>query len=148
VSRMAAGAPVLVPRPVELAPVVDAALASAGIDRDRLDVEVPAGLQVMADAEGLQRALQDLLRGVAGRPGGPARREGAGVTAGELRMALSDASSAAAEPQGEARLAVARTLVEALGGRLWREAGPGNEARIHLTVPVPNRRRGDEPIRL
>ncbi len=160
-SRMAAEVPLLTPRPVELAHVVRAALAGAGAGAgagvEHVNVHVPAGLTVMADADSLQRVVRDLVdRAVQSRGALPGkaqvRVEVEGVEAGELYLAVShfgpggDAAAGDADVEGEQVLV--RTLVEAMGGRVWHEKEPDGGSRFRFTVPVANRRKGDEAIRL
>ena len=142
------------PRPVELADVVHAALAGGdpGAATADVDVVVPAGLTVMADAEGLGHVLRVLVDEAVQHGRAPVRLEVEGVTSGELQLAvcerLPEAVSVAGDPaRGDADLTLVRTLVEAMGGRVWRDTGPDG-ACSRLTVPVPNRRRGDDTITL
>ena len=147
--RSAQQEPVLPPRPVELADVVHAALIGVDAAERRVDVQVPAGLTVMADVEGLQRVLRALVENAVQNGRAPVRLEVEGVASGELQLAVCGADCDPEEPAWEdGELALARTLLEAMGGRVWRDNGSGAAACFRLTVPVPNRRQGDEAIRL
>lgn len=158
-SRVAAEVPLLTPRPVELAHVVRAALTGvgAGSGVEDVNVHVPAGLTVMADAEGLQRVVRELVdravRSGAAVPGNAAVRVGVeGVEAGELYLAVSYAgpgeNAAAVHIEDEDQQVLLRTLVEAMGGRMWHEKEPHGGSCFRFTVPVANRRKGDEAISL
>ncbi|MDQ3574320.1 MAG: PAS domain S-box protein, partial [Actinomycetota bacterium] len=97
-SRMAAELPVLIPRSVELAPVVHAALAGARAEARDVDVHVPAGLTVMADSEGLQRVVRELVDHAAQEVSGQREKgsvtvEVEGAQAGELQLAVSHPGS-------------------------------------------------------
>ncbi len=161
-SRMAAKVPLLTPRPVELAHVVRAALAGegAGAEHVNVHVHVPAGLTVMADSEGLQRVVRGLINwAVQSRAAvaeeAPVRVEVEGVDAGRLCVAVSHPGLDGDAP-GDVKAGVeeneeqvmVRTLVEAMGGRTWHEAGPRGGSSFRFTVPVANRRKGDEAILL
>jgi PAS domain S-box-containing protein len=159
-SRMAAEVPLLTPRPVELAHVVRAALAGEGAGVEHVNVQVPAGLTVMADSDGLRRVVRGLVDwAVQGRAAlaekAPVRVEVEGVDAGELCVAVShpgpdgdgpgDVEGGAEENEEQVMV---RTLVEAMGGRMWHETAPRGGSRFRFTVPVANRRKGDEAILL
>jgi signal transduction histidine kinase len=148
VSRLAVEAPVLVARPVELAAVVGAAMADAGGSPEQLDVRVPAGLKVMADADGLERAVRDVVADAVRHGGGPVVVEVEGVTSGELQLAVVDQGRGLHPGEADERVGRARALVEAMGGRVWYDAGAEGAGRFRLTLPVPNRRRGDDAIQL
>jgi PAS domain S-box-containing protein len=164
-SRMAAEVPLLTPRPVELAHVVRAALAGAGAGTatgvEHVDVHVPAGLTVMADSDGLQRVVRDLVdrafrSGATLAGSAPVQVEVEGVEAGELYLAVSHPGPARDAVTGDAQgqddhedeQVLVRTLVEAMGGRVWHEKEPNGGSCFRLTVPVANRRKGDETISL
>jgi len=166
-SRMAAEVPLLTPRPVELAHVVRAALAGAGAGAgtatgvEHVDVHVPAGLTVMADSDGLQRVVRDLVdrafrSGATLAGSAPVQVEVEGVEAGELYLAVSHPGPARDAVTGDAQgqddhedeQVLVRTLVEAMGGRVWHEKEPNGGSCFRLTVPVANRRKGDETISL
>ena len=147
VSRMEVEAPVMAPHPVELGYVVSAALAGSEARGTDVDVHVPAGLRVMADAEGLVSALRELVDEAVRHGRAPVRVEVEGVVSGELQLAVT--SHGRASPRGgEEGVARARALVEAMGGRVWYVADAEGAGCFRLTVPVPNRRRGDDVIRL
>ncbi len=160
-SRMAAEVPLLTPRPVELAHVVRAALAGPGAGPEHVEVHVPAGLTVMADSEGLRRVVRGLVD-QAGRSGAavsktaPVRVEVEGVQGGELYVSVSgsgpDGDGAPSDVEGDVKgdeeQVLVRTLVEAMGGRVWHEAERQGGSRFRFTVPVANRREGDGEIRL
>ncbi len=148
VSRLEVEAPVLASRPVELGHVVSAAVARGGVARQAVEVRVPAGLKVMADAEGLERAVGDLMAEAARHGRAPVRVEVEGVAAGELQLAVADQARGVDPGGDEDRVRRARALVEAMGGRVWYDVDPDGAGRFRLTVPVPNRRRGDDAIRL
>jgi len=164
-SRMAAEVPLLTPRPVELAHVVRAALAGTGTGSgtgvEHVDVNVPAGLTVMADSDGLQRVVRDLVdravrSGAVFAGSAPVQVEVEGVEAGELYLAVSHPGPARDAVTGnvedgdehEDEQVLVRTLVEAMGGRVWHEKEPHGGSCFRLTVPVANRRKGDETISL
>ncbi|MDP8975806.1 MAG: PAS domain-containing protein [Actinomycetota bacterium] len=159
-SRMAAEVPLLTPRPVELAHVVRAALAGAGTDTEHVEVQVPAGLTVMADSEGLRRVVRGLVdqarSGAAVANEAPVRVEVEGVQGGELYVAVSHSgpggngapSEVEGDVKGDEEQVLVRTLIEAMGGRVWHEAEPRGGSRFRFTVPVANRREGDGAIRL
>jgi len=162
-SRMAAEVPLLTLRPVELAHVVRAALAGPRSRSEQVDVQVPAGLTVMADSDALQHVVRDLVRrALEGEYGpeedAPVRVDVEGVDAGELYLAVSPAGAGAGDDadddpgaggvEGHDEQVLVRTLVEAMGGRVWHESEPRGGSRFRFTVPVANRRKGDDAISL
>lgn len=147
VSRMPVEAPVLAARPVELGEVVRTAVVASEARAEQLDVQVPAGLRVLADPEGLVGAVGDLVSDAARHGQAPVRVEVEGVASGELQLAMTAPDPSAGARWDEEGAGRARALVEAMGGRVWYDAAEGG-GRYRLAVPVPNRRRGDEVIRL
>ena len=139
-------------RPLELVRVVQEALAATPAGAGNVHVDVPAGLTVMADNEGLQRVVRHLVEGATTAGSQPARLEVEGVEAGLLHLVLADPVSPAGAGDGDRPRAdtrnVVRILVEAMGGRVWTDEGAGGGQRVHLALPVANRRKGDAPVRL
>ena len=143
-SVLAAGAPLLNPRPLDLVEVVRAALSHTAAAGHRLDVEVPAGLKVMADSENLERVVRAIVDTAIGPGDGPVKLEVEAAAEAELQLRIS--AGRTGSEAGE--LALEKLLVEAMGGRLWHQSGPDGRGFLHLALPVPNRRRGDDVIRL
>lgn len=151
-SRMVAEVPLLTPRPVELAGVVQEALAATRADVRHVDVQVPTGLTVMADSDGLQRVVRHLVE-KAILAGPPVRLEVEGVRDGQLYLAVSQPGASVPHEDGgsepvEGEQVLVRTLAEAMGGRVWQDTDSKTGTRTRLTVPVANRRKGDEAVRL
>ncbi len=126
-----------------------------------IDARIPAGLpEVLADAVQVQVVLRNLLanavdasapmqgrREVAitahlARPGMVeivVRDSGPGVAAADVERIFEPFETTRAAGMGMG-LAIGRAIVEAHGGRLWADAGPGGA--FHVTLPAAEARRG------
>jgi PAS domain S-box-containing protein len=168
VSTLQPDASAVTPRPVELASVIDQALEETP-PQAQVQVKAPEGIRVMADDRALAQVIANLLRNAVehGRP--PVELSVEGVESGLLHLVVTDHGEGV-DPElvptlfsrvhmmsrrGRDRsrgvgagLSLARALAEAMGGRVWYAVADHGGARFHLTVPVPNRRREDKPIRL
>jgi PAS domain S-box-containing protein len=142
------------PEPVGLAEATRRVMeALSSPDGTSVDVRVPEDMVVMVDSEALERVLINLLTN-AYKYGGPhirieARRDdgrsrivvaddGPGVP-GETIPHLFEPFSRGAEAQGTGAglgLAIARGLVEALGGEIHYEPGVPVGARFVMTLPL------------
>lgn len=164
-SRLEANALLLSPRPVDLAGVVDAALASVA-DSSDVHVEIPADVTVLADARRLEQVVANLVENAIEHGAAPVRvtlvaNEDAGV-----EVAVTDAGDGvppALVPTLFSRLrtlsrpnrdrsrgtglglSLVKGLVEAMGGRVWYERAQPSGASFHLTLPTPRRRAAAEP---
>lgn len=167
-SRLEASSLLLSPRPVELAPVVGAALRELG-EPDGVEVSVPAGIPVVADVRRLEQVVANLVENALEHGDAPVVLAVESVTDGMLELSVTDHGPgvpASLVPTLFSRLrtlgranrdrergtglglSLVRGLVEAMGGRVWYETAPHGGASFRLTLPVPRRRRGDEPVRL
>ena len=161
VARIQSGELAVLPEPVSLAALVDAARGSfrSGGARQELEIELPARLaQVMADRRRIIQVLLNLLSNAARHsPGAPTIRLSAVQQDVEVRVTVAD-DGVGIEPERLATLfrrnargrggrplragaglglAIARGIVEAHGGRIWAEsAGPGEGAEFHFTLPA------------
>ena len=154
--------------PVELAPVVETALAKLG-HPDEVDVELPPGVPVVADARRLEQVLANLVENALEHGDAPVELTLVNVHDGMLELAVTDHGPGVPAPlvptlfsrigtlarsnRDRSRgtglgLSLVRSLVEAMGGRIWYETAPHGGASFRLTLPVPRRRRDDEPVRL
>jgi signal transduction histidine kinase len=160
-SRLESGATPMEIASVDFVPLAEQAAAEVQIahrDKDlEVHVDVPAGLVVAADPARIGQVLFNLLdnafrftpRGgrvgvrAAGRdgiceivvsdsgPGIPSDRLGI-VFERFYRVDPARSRSAGGAGLG---LAIARTIVEGHGGRIWAETAPGGGCEIHLTLP-------------
>jgi PAS domain S-box-containing protein len=167
-SRLESHTLLLSPRPVELAHVVDDALASVA-DPGAVAVRVPAAITVQADPRRLEQVVANLVDNALQHGAPPVVIALAGTQAdGSVEITVSDGGRGV-EPAlvptmfsrvhtlGRASrdrsrgtglgLSLVRGLVEAMGGRVWYAKGPGVGAVFHVTLPVP-KRRSDEGISL
>ncbi len=166
VSQLQAGTLQLIPRIVELSPVVEAAIDSlAGVGAGEISISVPGRIQVIGDRRRLEQVIGNLLEAslevglppveVSVLPAADraARREvevliasrGPGIPVA-MAATLFNPTSGIGTGRRQARdsgaayghfgLALAKGLVEASGGRLWY----GQEAGLscfHLVLPGP-----------
>lgn len=168
ISRLEANTFLLSPSPVELGPLVEAALAKLG-HPDDVTVELPPGLPVVADARRLEQVVANLVENALEHGQTPVSITVESVSEGMLELAVTDQGRgvpSALVPTLFSRvrtlsrsdrdrsrgtglgLTLVRSLVEAMGGRIWYETAPHGGASFRLTLPVPRRRQGDEPFRL
>ena len=169
ISRLETSAFLLSPTPVELGPLVEGALAKLG-HPDEVDVELPPGVPVVADARRLEQVLANLIDNALQHGQAPVAITVEGVNDdGMLEVAVTDSGRGvppALVPTLFSRvrtlgrtdrdrsrgtglgLTLVRSLVEAMGGRIWYETAPSGGASFRLTLPVPRRRQTDEPFRL
>jgi PAS domain S-box-containing protein len=160
-SRLESHTLLLSPRPVEVAHVVDDALASVS-EPDAVVVQVPAGVTVQADPRRLEQVVGNLVDNGLQHGSPPVVVALAETHAdGTVELVVSD-KGAGVEPElvatmfsrvhtlGRASrdrsrgtglgLSLVRGLVEAMGGRVWYEKGPDGGAAFHLTLPAPKQR--------
>jgi len=142
---------------VDLAEVCrSAARRSESAHGNRLSLEGQT-LVVSADRVGLEAAIDAVLENVERHGGGSAdlgwgRRNGEGILtiadhgagippqhAGQAfeRFFRADSSRTRATGGAGLGLALARTLIEAQGGRMWIEATPGGGLTAQIALPVP-----------
>jgi PAS domain S-box-containing protein len=161
VSRLMASALLISPRPVELAGVVNDALASVS-DPSEVVVNVPGELVVQADPRRLEQIVANLVENALEHGAPPVsieasgdragvllsvRDEGAGVPAPLLPTLFSGLRTLGRQTRDRARgtglgLSLVRGLVEAMGGRVWYEAEEAGGSCFRLILPVPRRRSG------
>lgn len=157
----------LSPGPVELAPLVEDALAKLG-HPDDVVVDLPPGIPVVADARRLEQVVANLVENAIQHGRTPVTITVASIDDGALELVVTDHGPgvpAALVPTLFSRvqtlsrsnrdrsrgtglgLSLVRSLAEAMGGRIWYETAPHGGASFRLTLPVPRRRSGDEPVR-
>lgn len=162
ISRLQTSRLRLYPRPVEVRPIVEAALGSvSGENRaslTRLTVDVPAGLSVLADPRRLEQMIANLVDNALSH-GEPPVSVRAVSTGDEVRLTVADCGRGVAPEaaphifagratptrlqQARSRdrglgLTLVRGLAEAMGGRVWYERDD-IETRFVLAVPAPVR---------
>ncbi|MER3453497.1 MAG: hypothetical protein C4344_07745, partial [Acidimicrobiia bacterium] len=163
VSQLESRSLLLTPRAVELAQVVEVALASVP-DAGGVEVRVPRGIQVLADPRRLEQVVANLVENavVHGAPpvvvratlveGPPPVVEvavtdhGPGVPVALQPTLFSRLRTFSRADRDRSRgtglgLSLVRGLVEAMGGRVWYEPAPGGGACFRLTLPTPRLRR-------
>lgn len=161
ISRLQTSRLRLYPRPVDVLPIVEAALGSVSQDdlqaRD-LTVDVPAGLSVLADPRRLEQIIANLVDNALSH-GAPPVTVRAVAAGDEVRVTVADRGSGVAPhatsglfagratptrlQQARSRdrglgLTLVRGLAEAMGGRVWYERDD-TETRFVLAVPAPVR---------
>ncbi|HEX2123612.1 MAG TPA: CHASE domain-containing protein, partial [Thermoanaerobaculia bacterium] len=176
VSRITAGKMRIEPRPVELAPVVTAAIetvrGAADAKQVRLHAELAADICVHGDPHRLQQVVWNLLsNAVKFTPRGgdvfvtlhasdrdavlEVRDTGQGIDPAFMphlfeRFRQADSSSTRAQPGLGLGLAIVRHLAELHGGRIVAESkgiGRGSTFRVHLPLHVDERPRANRPSR-
>jgi PAS domain S-box-containing protein len=141
------------PEPVSLSEVARRVLeAVPAPDQTSVEVDVPEGTPVAADAESLERVLINLLTNAYKYGGRHVRIEGRRDGAGSRIVVSDDGPGVPAEtiphlfepfsrgpgapgPGSGLGLAIARSLVESLRGEIHYEAGVPGGARFVVTVP-------------
>lgn len=161
ISRLQTSRLRLYPRPVEVLPIVEAALGSVsrdGLAAADLTVDVPQRLSVLADPRRLEQIIANLVDNALRHGSTPVTVRA--VAAGdEVRLTVADCGTGVAPDaaprlfagratptrlqQARSRdrglgLTLVRGLAEAMGGRVWYERDE-TETRFVLAVPAPVR---------
>lgn len=169
VARMEAGSLAVNPEPLEVAPLVEEALAQAralALEKGlAVAADVPRDLpRVAGDRERLMQVFSNLLGNAIkfSPPGGRVSMRVAQVD-GEVRWSVSDTGPGipeALQPRlfepfwqalGGTRegaglgLPIAKGIVEAHGGRIWVETAEGQGSTFHFTVPLAEDAEGFNP---
>lgn len=167
ISHLEANTFLLSPSPVELAPLVEAAMGKLGHPHDVI-IDLPPGIPVVADARRLEQVVANLVENGLQHGQAPVTITMASIDDGVLELAVTDhgpgvpaglvptlfnrVHTLSRTNRDRSRgtglgLSLVRSLVEAMGGRIWYETAPHGGASFRLTLPVPRRRSGDEPVR-
>ncbi len=162
ISRLEAQSLLVSPRSVDLAVTVQGALASV-TDTSGVDVQVPAGIDVLADPRRLEQVIANLVENALehGAPPvivravepGPGDSEvhvtvvdhGNGVPDGLVPSLFNRLRLLARRERDRSRgtglgLSLVKGLIEAMGGRVWYDRAPSGGACFHLEMPRPNSR--------
>jgi two-component system sensor histidine kinase MtrB len=153
VSRLEYDAQLVNRHQLEVVTTVQHALSTVS-GAERVQVEVPAGLVVRADRRRVEQVIANLVENAL-RYGEPPVVVSAREDGQEIVVGVSDRGSGVPEERKEALfsrltltglprrksaatgigLALVRGLVEAMGGRVWYDAGDGEGARFSFTLP-------------
>lgn len=160
ISRLEAKSLLLSLRPVDLAQTVEAALANVEHGFE-VDVDIPSGLEVLADPRRLEQVIANLVENalaygappveiratVAGKDGLVELAvidHGPGVPDAVVPSLFNRVRLLARRDRDRSRgtglgLSLVKGLIEAMGGRVWYEQVPsgGADFRISLAVPRP-----------
>ena len=157
ISRLEAKQLLVSPQPVDLAQTVHAALATV-TDGALVEVEVPAGLTVLADARRLEQVVVNLVENALAYGAPPVQVLVAGVDKVGVEVAVIDHGPGVPSEivpslfnrlrllarRGRERtggtglgLSLVNGLVQAMGGRVWYEQVPGGGADFRILLPVP-----------
>lgn len=168
ISHLESNTFLLSPSAVELAPLVEAAMGKLG-HPDGVIIDLPPGIPVVADARRLEQVVANLVENALEHGSAPVTVTMASINDGVLELAVTDHGPgvpAGLVPTLFSRvhtlgrtnrdrsrgtglgLSLVRSLVEAMGGRVWYETAPHGGASLRMTLPVPRRRAGDAPVHL
>jgi PAS domain S-box-containing protein len=159
ISRLDAASLLLSPRPVDLHRAVGHALAILG-EPEGVVAEIPAGLEVVADARRLEQVVANLVEnallhgskpvhvrvvnssGSGGRVEISVQDNGTGVPEALVPSLFNRVRLLARGDRDRSRgtglgLSLVKGLVEAMGGQVWYVHRDGAGADFHFTVPLP-----------
>jgi signal transduction histidine kinase len=145
VSRLESHSLRLTLRPTDVAGAVDAALTALE-DPSGVEIEVPEGLEVLADARRLELIVASLVENALNHGAPPVvveaweEREGIDLVVTDAGPGVAAAAipTLFTRPGSGIGLFLARGLAEAMGGRVAYEPGPGGRGstfRVHLRRP-------------
>jgi PAS domain S-box-containing protein len=145
VSRLETHSLRLTLRPTDVAGAVDAALAALE-DPSGVEVEVPEGIEVLADGRRLELIVASLVENALNHGGPPVvveaweERDGVDLVVTDAGPGIPAAAipTLFTRPGSGIGLFLARGLAEAMGGRVAYEPGPGGRGstfRVHLRRP-------------
>lgn len=161
VSRLESRSLVLNLRAVELAPAIEVSLPAVASYTPGVDVQVAAGIEVLADPRRLEQVIANLVENAIVHGDGPVTLEATTDAGGVVDLSIRDhgpgVSDAVAPTlfsplrtfarhdhhRGRGTglgLALVRGLVEAMGGRVWYEPADGGGACFHVALPSPHAR--------